>query len=961
MSRRKKGKNQRKQSSNQVSAASIPELIQRKEYAEAAAILRAFLAIGPDDGHRRLLAECLAGLKDYSGAVAQMDGLENPGPFDILYKGWLLYDKEDIEAARGCFRDYATLKPTSPDGHYWLGLSYDHWKFYDNASKQLAIECFRDAIACEGCHADAYIRLARLVSWDAEGQKQRLAILLKALEQHPNSEQVRLDLARLYIDSLDSYEEGLRVLEPLLVQSPSHNQALWRAHTAYLRLGKMDQSLACINAIPTEDIDEVDRAWVLGSAYVAAGDFPAALKAFATCIADADASRTPLMLFARADAYIHMEQLGPALEDAKAAAFSLLDSETDPWTDPVMIGGDPEWIDTLGPITSVCEALLDDARAFAKANVDEQTRGALFYVLFRIKENADGTNDHYLDKAILCLEHPVLSRELVTRHMHDRQYADALKHHFIYCRWKYRRICQDRAEVEFLRDYTATLVPEEHEWPTRKDDCRRLLGTYLAELRTCDDPSEIRAVFVPAYVSFIRECFRRKEMYGDLARPAKAILVHDKSDQQVLWDWAYANHCANHLDVAEAAYRDILRQCPDDSSALHNLSLIVERKGSKDEAFALAERAVAISPDNDKKVKRLAELKGQRQEEEERRQRHEDWLRTAVQRWPKLNYYQRQLLCTLSLISRYDSLEHLSNLSGMEEMWVERHLRVLENEGMLLHPRPGVFEVNPHVLPLLEREKSHAVVTKLIHGDESIAFKPIFNSRQEYTVYKELISLFPNHLVFPNMALQTMFQYDRMHGLLAEDEFSFYLRSQVDFCITSTANYLPLLAIEVDGDFHDEDAQKVRDAKKDRVFCVGGVPLLRIRGHGRPTAAAIRNQIVEEVRSLGDRICGSPEKSAVLTCLEREIDFGNFGAHTDGTAGPRWLTVSQAASVADVNPGVITRSVDSGELLGNGLTDRERRVDAVDLAQWVLRRAGRSEPQESDARVRQLTQEHVTV
>ena len=960
MSRRKRKKRKNRNPAVAPQQIAVPDLIDQGKYAEATEILRARIAVAASDEDRRLLGRCLAGLKDYDGALAEMAKLAHVVPFDVLYKGWLQYDKQDIPAAKECFRQYIQIEPNRTDGYYWLGLACDHWKFHDQDSKRLAIESFRKAIACDGCHADAYIRLAHLMPWDDEGQKQKSAILRAALEKHPESEQVRLDLAKICVDCLGAYQEGLDILKPLLDRSPAPSQALWRANTAYLHLGKPQQALACINSIPAEHIEGGDRGWLLGAAHIAAGDLAAALKAFSTSIVDADASHKPLLLFARADVFIRMGQPGPALDDAKNAAFLLVEAETEPWTDPVVIGGEPEWIDTLGPITSVCDALLDNENAFAKESVDQQTRGALFYVLFKIKEDAEGSSDHLLNKAIASLEHPVLSGELVSRCLRDRQFADALTHHFVYCRWKYRRTCQDRAEIEFLRDYTAIIIPEEDEWPTRKDDCKQLLRIYLSELETCDDPTEIRAVFAPTYMSFVRECLRRKEMYADLAKPAAALLSHDRSDPQVLWDWAYANHRTNQLDVAEAAYRELLRACPKDSSALHNLSLIVAQKGAKDEAFALSEQAATLAPNDEIVTKRHAQLKSQRDAEERERQLHEDWLRTAVQRWPNLKHYQRQLLCTLSLISSYDGPEHLAKLSGMEEIWVERHLGVLEREGMLLRPRPGVFEVNPHVLSLLEREKSHAVVTKLIHGDENIAFKPIFNSKQEHTVYRELISLFPNHLVFPNMALQTVFQYERMRGLLTEDEFGFYLRSQVDFCITSTANYLPLLAIEVDGDFHDQEAQKARDAKKDRVFCTDGVPLLRIRGHGRPTAAAIRNQIVEEVRSLGDRIRVSTEKSAVLTCLEREIDFDTFGAESEGTAGPRWLTVSQAASIAGVNAGVITRAVDSGELLGNGFTDRERRVDAVDLAQWVLRRAGRPEPRESDAHVRQLVQKHVT-
>jgi len=375
--------------------------------------------------------------------------------------------------------------------------------------------------------------------------------------------------------------------------------------------------------------------------------------------------------------------------------------------------------------------------------------------------------------------------------------------------------------------------------------------------------------------------------------------------------------------------------------------------------MSLSEKAASLAPDNKNITGFRSKLKTKKEEQDREKQQHEDFLHTAVLRWPKLDYYKRQLVCTLSLISGWQGLDHLSRLSGIEEKYLGGHLRALEEQGMIFYPSKETFKVNPHILSLVERENTHAVVTKIIRGDESIAFRPIFNSRQEYTIYHILIGLFPNHLVFPNMALQTVFQYERMQGLLNSEEFGFFLRSQVRFCVTSTANYLPLIAFEVDNDFHDQDDQRQRDAKKNRIFEVGGVPLLRLRGYGKPTEGAIRSQIIKEIQSLGDSIRQMPKKSAVLASLERELDFENFGTQYDAGGLQRWLTVSDAASISAINAGVISRAVDTGELMGNGLKDRERRIDAVSLTQWMLRRSGRSEPEESEGQVKRLVDKHV--
>ena len=73
----------------------------------------------------------------------------------------------------------------------------------------------------------------------------------------------------------------------------------------------------------------------------------------------------------------------------------------------------------------------------------------------------------------------------------------------------------------------------------------------------------------------------------------------------------------------------------------------------------------------------------------------------------------------------------------------------------------------------------------------------------------------------------------------------------------------------------------------------------------------------------------------------------------------RWLRVSAAAEVASVHAGLISRAVESGRLLSNGLRGSERRVCAIDLCRWLRERAGHQEPTESTAHVEALVHTHV--
>ena len=248
-------------------------------------------------------------------------------------------------------------------------------------------------------------------------------------------------------------------------------------------------------------------------------------------------------------------------------------------------------------------------------------------------------------------------------------------------------------------------------------------------------------------------------------------------------------------------------------------------------------------------------------------------------RWPHLDYYKKQLLVTLDLIDSFEDFGHLSRLSGIEERFVSAHYRKLVEQGMLIEYPDGSFKVNEHVAPLIRRERSHSIATKIVHSEPNISWKPIFNSRQEYTVYNILIGIFPNHLVFPNMALQTIFQYDRMKELLTAEEFRYFLMSQADFCVTSTANYLPIMALELDSDYHDSPKQLERDTKKDQIFRLGGVPLLRLRPHGRPSIQEMRQDIVEAVQALREELSVTGESSGIYSYFLQEIEAARLGSN----------------------------------------------------------------------------------
>lgn len=368
------------------------------------------------------------------------------------------------------------------------------------------------------------------------------------------------------------------------------------------------------------------------------------------------------------------------------------------------------------------------------------------------------------------------------------------------------------------------------------------------------------------YRDSLRSLLLHHKLHDALQDVATALSEEAPNDADLSFDIGYAQHMRDALTEAEQSYRRTI-ELHDSSSAHHNLGLILERQGRVEEAVAELERAFALTGDEPmygKWIKRL------REQLEESREQNE-FVRTAPDRWPQVESPGRNVLAALVQVNEFN-FDHLAKLTGMTRDWAERHYKKLVRLGMVVEDEEGNWQINPHIKHLIERERSHAVATQIIRADDSVLYKPIFNSKAEYEIYQILIALFPNQLVFPNMALMAVFQYERMREILDRITFEYFMKAQVDFCITHAGTYYPIIAFELDSDWHDSAKQIERDDKKNRIFKLGGVPLLRLRKFGKPTTEAIRIDIINAVANC-DQLRATDEK---LASRLGDVDLDRF-------------------------------------------------------------------------------------
>ena len=896
-SRRRQAKQSLQTNIEKFPVLSPEKLMEQGNYEGAASILRDELAKSPNDKQRRLLFNCLVTIKEYREAIALLLDAEAPTLHDFILISWAYIQLGEWQEASNLLRSSLKIKE-NPEIYYWIAHAEakgePDYKL-DASSKTAVLDALSKATALDGCRVEAFLWLCDL-QWRDEVPKEisaqnRAEVLKQALVQHQNSEEVRTKLAAVLVTWLDEFEQALEVLASLLAKDKPSQEALWWAFRATEGKGDWKGALKYLDEVQidppshyhTHPLEGIQI--IRGDVLLRHGKYEDALAQYSKVEECEKVSYRIISRFRRAWTHLEQKNVSEALNEARHATEQYL-SYREYLEDHIDVhaGGEYFQYGEVESLIPVCKAILRMAKE--GRSIENHLIGAAIYILYNQATSTElreeiipllpkETNSMLL-LAAEYLEFPVyLGRELAWELL-DENLPKAVQYHLTYCLWEYE------TEGECDSTLTENIYSDEakEKFNTQIHQKRgEIHNVAMKYLRGCSDTAVLKAVFLPFYDDLWRSLLLDGKMYKELAE-VSSILVRGEDQGSIMWDSAYSHHMIGQVDEAERAYRQLLKLSPNNTSSLHNLALILEDKGALLEAFELSSKAASLKPDDTLIVKESVQLQAKVQKLQKEQQRREEFLRTAVERWYQLDRYKRQLLSVLTLVSGFDGAdwEHLISLSGIEEKYIRGHWRKLTELGMVIEGADGVWRVNDHVLDLIKRERSHAIVTKIIHAEPTIAFKPIFNSELEYKIYRLLVGFFPNHLVFPNMSLQSIFQYDRLKSMLSADEFRYYLMAHVDFCITSTANYLPVIGFEVDSPYHDAEDQKARDEIKNRIFQLGGVPLLRLRALGQPTDEIIRQQIIQTIQALGSDLAKTHRQAGTYVNVALEIDFEQFRA-----------------------------------------------------------------------------------
>jgi hypothetical protein len=154
-------------------------------------------------------------------------------------------------------------------------------------------------------------------------------------------------------------------------------------------------------------------------------------------------------------------------------------------------------------------------------------------------------------------------------------------------------------------------------------------------------------------------------------------------------------------------------------------------------------------------------------------------------------------------------------------------------------PRPVQVPQRPQESFSMERVVICSSFTFGFYGmSDTFNFKKnLCASSQEREFLKAVRQYFPSLRAYPNLPLRNFIDLDALDGLADEQMRRFCWSSQVD-ALLCTEDEDPIAGIELDSTHHDDSAAMERDALKDKLFAIAGVPLVRIRAENTSNVRA---------------------------------------------------------------------------------------------------------------------------
>lgn len=678
------------------------QLVKNGDISKAIDALRTQLIHEPTDERKRLLGDCYFQVGDYKEAANTWLTLNAPTANDLANVGAAWLNEDKWEQARSALQRSLDLEERAYTLYLQAIAIKGDREYYSLQSEERieVINLLQKARTLPGCPAEALLFLDDLLPRGRSSD--RTAFLEEAARLYPDHTELCLRYARHLAYQTHAYAEALIVTKTLISRIPPPQRALDCAVWSTFKLGLFEDALTYANQLrPTSywphgpTIEQVK-----GDIYLAWGKTEEALACYERETQRNDFEAAFLGFFRIAKVWLVLNEYEKALSAALEGTKLWLDYPNDLGCGRVLsscsvsVGEADDHTNASllfahETVKEVCEASLT-----ADQEISVDGKGALVYLLYQIYVEAGPPDDEHetiarMDDLLRIAEqgspHPHMDQVLVKYYEKKRDITSAIQMHLNYCLWKLSALANHRLKPP-ANEKNADLLALE--WTFSEYDAefsydQELLdGLSEAEREHCHSiawealqahaaqTDALLSIFVPFFHSCWSDILIAGGMHRAVVETTQLLLQAATDDKELWWLLAYHLHELEQNDEAERAYRRYLELAPDSASALHNLSLIIEKKGASHEALALSQKAAVLSPDDELIVKNAQRLTRM---DAEHRQAQQKEAGAAL--WSPLTDSQKWLLCLMKL---YPSAHWSALLPRIKHD--ERQLRQLQED-----------------------------------------------------------------------------------------------------------------------------------------------------------------------------------------------------------------------------------------------------------------------------------------
>lgn len=406
---------------------------------------------------------------------------------------------------------------------------------------------------------------------------------------------------------------------------------------------------------------------------------------------------------------------------------------------------------------------------------------------------------------------------------------------------------------------------EDNNFEVVKNACKKLLEIEPKII------SDIANEHERLYIN-VEKFFEKKEYELIIQMFEKGFLNKSESNY---FEIAYSYSQLKNYTAAKRIYFSIIESGKESNAVCNNLGVIYSNiEKDNEEALKWFKKAVELDPDDQTAMKNVTITERELQEEQEKPKKLTESYFKAT------NRYHKSLLFTIYKMNMQSlTIEQLASATKQKVSYVEKNLTDLINMGMISQQK-GRFIIDPVIEKLVEDYVDAKLERQIIQADRTNMSRPMFFHESEITLYRVLLDLFPQHFVFPNISLKTIVDVDKMRDAISSEHMSYLFMAHVDFAIISTSSYMPVLAIEKDSVYHDNNTSNKKDEMKNSIFKLSGIPLIRVRYNKAMTA----DKLKQEIRTATKELIVTLQKDVSEDHkLFSEIDVRNFGVSIHST------------------------------------------------------------------------------